>query len=151
MYGSVLHDDEENLFKMLYLGEETATFPNYAVYYATSPHGITWEKPLVGTVKTPKYEQHNVVAADIILPSVIKDKADPDPARRYKMIGWDQKAGAYHTWISPDGLNWTRFSETAIARGGDVITGYYDEREQQYVAFPKIGEKVRGRTGACSG
>ena len=145
IYGNVIHDDDENLFKMWYLGEENEAFPNYAVYYATSSDGVHWEKPLVGTVHAAKYEKHNVVAEGIILPCVIKDKADPDPARRYKLIGWDQKAGQYHTWISPDGLNWTRFSKAPLCRGGDVITGYYDEQRQLYVAFPKIAHPVRGQ------
>jgi hypothetical protein len=146
IYGNVIFDEEEQLFKMWYLGEETDAFPNYAVYYATSKDGIHWEKPLVGTVKTPKYAQHNVVAAGIILPSVMKDNADPDPAKRYRMIGWDQNEHGYHTWISPDGLNWERFSEKPLCRGGDVITGYYDEQREKYVAFPKIGHVVRGHS-----
>jgi len=144
LYGNVLFDGDEKIYKMWYLGEETQAFPHYAVYYATSTDGIHWEKPLVGTVTSPKYEKHNVVAADIILPCVIKDQSDSEAARRYKMIGWDQKEGAYRTWISPDGLNWTQSGKTPLCRGGDVITGYYDENRKMYVAFPKIGERIRG-------
>lgn len=144
IYGNVIRDEEDGIFKMWYLGEETETFPQYAIYYATSKDGVHWEKPLIGTVKTTKYEKHNIIAENILLPSVIKDKADPDPARRYKMIGWDQKAGQYHTWISPDGLTWTRNSQGPLCRGGDVITGYYDEQQGLYAAFPKIGHVVRG-------
>ncbi|MBX7254925.1 MAG: hypothetical protein K1Y02_01095 [Candidatus Hydrogenedentes bacterium] len=144
IYGNVIRDEAEGVFKMWYLGEETKAFPNYAVYYATSKDGVHWEKPPVGTVKTDAYPEHNVIAADIILPSVIKDDADPDPARRYKMIGWDQKRAGYHTWTSPDGLNWTPLSTAPLCRGGDVITGYYDEQRKLYVAFPKIGAVVRG-------
>jgi len=144
IYGNVIFDAEEDLFKMWYLGEETETFPNYAVYYAVSKDGIHWEKPLVGTVATDKYPSHNIVAADIILPCVIKDNKDADPEKRYKMIGWDQKNHGYHTWISPDGLHWNRFSEAPLCRGGDVITGYYDEQRAQYIAFPKINHMVRG-------
>jgi len=144
IYGNVLFDQDEGLFKMWYLGEETDTFPDYALYYATSQDGVHWEKPLVGTVKTEKYEKHNAVAEQVLLASVMKDKEDPDPNRRYKMICWLQRDHAYHTMISPDGLNWTRYSEAPICRGGDVIAGYYDERRKKYVAFPKIGEMVRG-------
>jgi hypothetical protein len=144
IYGNVIYDEEEQIFKMWYLGEEPEAFPNYAAFYATSKDGIHWEKPLVGTVKTEKYAEHNVVGENIILPCVIKDNADPDPAKRYKMIGWEQKLGQYHTFISPDGLNWTRFSKEPLCRGGDVITGYYDEQRELYVAFPKIGYMVRG-------
>lgn len=145
IYGNVIYDEAEKMFKMWYLGEETETFPQYAVYYAVSPDGVHWEKPLVGTVTTPKYEKHNIVAEGIILPSVIKDEAEPDPARRYKMIGWDQKEPGYRTWVSPDGLRWNRFGDAPISRGGDVITGYYDEARKLYVALPKIGYPVRGQ------
>ncbi|NUM53845.1 MAG: hypothetical protein HUU46_09405 [Candidatus Hydrogenedentes bacterium] len=144
IYGNVIRDEDEGIFKMWYLGEENEAFPHYAVYYATSVDGVHWDKPPVGTVQTPKYEKHNVIAGDIILPSVIKDKNDPNPARRYKMIGWDQKRHAYHTWTSPDGLNWSPLSREPLCRSGDVITGYYDEQRKLYVAFPKIGYSVRG-------
>lgn len=144
IYGNVLFDEEEQIFKMWYLGEETKTFPNYALYYATSQDGVHWEKPLVGTVKTDVYREHNVVAEQVLLASVMKDNDDPDPARRYKMICWLQKDHAYHTMISPDGLNWQRFSEEPLCRSGDVITGYYDDQRELYVAFPKIGHMVRG-------
>ncbi len=144
LYGNAIRDEDEHLFKMWYLGEELTAFPNYAVYYATSVDGVHWEKPLADVVNTPKYPHHNVVIADLILPSVIKDNADPDPAKRYKLIGWDQKRAGYHTWISPDGLHWTPFSEKPLCRGGDVITGYYDEQRALYVAFPKINATVRG-------
>lgn len=129
---------------MWYLGEEPEAFPAYAVYYATSKDGVHWEKPLIGTVKTDKYPQHNVVTDGIILPCVIKDINDPDPQRRYKMIGWCQKTHHYGTWTSPDGLNWTKLSPGAICKGADVITGYYDKRLRKYVAFPKIAHPVRG-------
>jgi len=144
IYGNVIYDEDEKIFKMWYLGEENEAFPAYAVYYATSTDGIHWDKPLIGTVETAKYAKHNVVADGIILPSVIKDPADADPARRYKMIGWNQKTHRYATWVSPDGLNWTPLSKEAICRGGDVITGYYDEGRKLYVALPKIGSQVRG-------
>ncbi len=144
LYGNVIRDAEEDCFKMWYLGEETSAFPHYAVYYAVSKDGVHWEKPLVGTVACARYEKHNVVAEQVILPSVIKDLSDPDPARRYKMICWLQKDSGYYTMISPDGLNWTRLSEKPISPGGDVITGYYDEQRAQYVAFPKIGHVFRG-------
>jgi len=144
IYGNVIYDEEEQIFKMWYLGEETETFPNYALYYATSQDGVHWDKPLIGTVQTDTYPEHNAVAGQVLLASVMKDTKDPDPNRRYKMICWLQKDHGYHTMISPDGLNWERFSEEPLCRSGDVITGYYDEQRDLYVAFPKIGHMVRG-------
>ncbi len=144
LYGNVIYDEQEKIYKMWYLGEETETFPAYAAYYATSKDGIQWEKPLVGTAKAPKYPKHNVVAPGVILPSVMKDCEDPDPKRRYKMIGWNQNVHQAHTWVSPDGLNWTLNSEKAVWSSADVITGYYDKRLGKYVAFIKINRVVRG-------
>ena len=144
IYGNVIYDEEEKLFKMWYIGEEPDAFPHYATLYATSKDGVHWEKPLIGAVHSDKYEKHNAVAEQVLLASVIKDNVDADPARRYKMICWRQKDHAYHTMVSPDGLNWTRLSQEPISRSGDVITGYYDEQRKLYVAFPKIGHPVRG-------
>ena len=144
IYGNVLYDEEERLFKMWYIGEEPEAFPHYATFYATSKDGIHWEKPLVGTFENDKYPEHNGVAEQVLLASVMKDNNDPDASRRYKMICWLQKDHGYHTMVSPDGLHWTRFSKAPICRSGDVITGYYDERLEKYVALPKIGHHVRG-------
>jgi hypothetical protein len=146
IYGNVLFDEEEGIYKMWYLGEERDAFPHYALHYATSKDGVVWEKPLVGTVVSEKYPEHNVVAEQVLLASVIKDNDDPDPAHRYKMICWLQKDHAYHTMVSPDGLNWTRFSEAPLCRGGDVITGYFDERRGKYIAFPKIAADWMGHS-----
>ena len=144
IYGNVIYDEEEKLFKMWYLGEEPEAFPHYGARYAISQDGIHWDKPRVGTVKSDKYPEHNVVQEEVILPCVTKDERDPDPARRYKMICWLQKQAGYHTLVSPDGLHWTQLSAAPICPGGDVITGYYDERRALWVAFPKIGHTVLG-------
>lgn len=147
LYGTVLFDKEEKLFKMWYNGEAPEYFPDYAAYYATSRDGIAWEKPLVGTIPCRKAAKHNAVANACLLPNVIKDKHDPDPARRYKMACWitniENKFG-YHTLTSPDGLHWKQLSTIPIAPGGDVITCYYDEERQRYAAFLKIMTEVRG-------
>ena len=82
IYGNVIYDQEEQLFKMWYLGEEREAFPSYATYYATSSDGVHWEKPLIGTVKTDKYSEHNVIADQVLLASVIKYMKHPYPARR---------------------------------------------------------------------
>lgn len=146
IYGNVIYDEQEQLFKMWYYAEEPEGFPRLGLYYATSQDGVHWDKPLIGEVKSAKHPRHNVIAEGILLPSVMKDVHDPDPARRYKMIGHNQDAQdhGYHTWVSPDGIHWTRFSESRIAPGADVVTGYYDEQRGCYVAFPKIAHTVRG-------
>lgn len=146
VYGTVMYDEDEQLFKMWYSGDKSECFPNYATFYATSKNGITWEKPPVGTVDCPKHPGHNAVAKDVLLASVIKDKADPNPARRYKMVCWVQRLkpdGGPHTFVSPDGLRWNRLSQQPICRSSDVITAYYDRSRKSYVAIPKLSTKWR--------
>lgn len=150
IYGSVIYDDEEKLFKMWYLADAPGYFEVSApTLYAVSKDGIHWDKPLVGPVKSAKVDKHNCVVGDGHLASVIKDPADPDPNRRYKMIYWSVKRNGYHTMTSPDGIHWTPLSEDPICPGGDVITGYYDRRLGMYVAFAKLGAHVRGHSRRC--
>lgn len=149
LYGNVIWDEQEKIFKMWYLAEGGGHFQfEYNTHYATSTDGIRWEKPLVGTVPAKNGQKTNAVIEAQHLASVMKDMADPDPARRYKLIGWTdaprEKLG-YHTMISPDGLNWKAFSQERICPSSDVITGYYDEQRKLYVAMPKIGTEIRGQ------
>lgn len=148
LYGNVLYDEDERIFKMWYLGVAPGYFQDNSSFtlYATSKDGVAWDKPLVGTVSSPKASKHNVVAL-VDLASVIKDKEDPDPARRYKMICYvdaPKAARGYHTLISPDSLHWQQFSTKPISPGSDVITGYYDEKRRLFVALLKINTEVRG-------
>ena len=149
IYGNALYDPDEKLFKMWYLAEGGGHFRfEYPSLYAVSSDGIAWEKPEVGTLRAVRGEpfKHNGVSG-VHLASVMKDRNETHPARRYKMICFvdrpRQKRG-YHTMVSPDGLNWSHFSREPIAPGSDVITGYYDERRRLYLAFPKIGTRIRG-------
>jgi hypothetical protein len=152
IYGSVLYDEDEKLFKMWYLcepGPKNVYFDHDNVTcYATSKDGVRWDKPLVGTLKAKNGKPHNAVAA-VELAGVIKDQRDHDPARRYKMIAFQVKPYGYCTLVSPDGLNWKPESKTPIAPEGDVITGYWDEGRGLYVAFPKLGHTVAGLTRRC--
>src|SRR5262249_25134551 len=123
-----------------------------STFYATSKDGIVWEKPLVGTVASPKIDKHNAVLYSGLLASVMKDRAEPDPARRYKMIGFIYRPNPVigaATMVSPDGLNWTLISKKIICESADVITGYYDTSRRQYVAFPKQMVQVAGHERRC--
>jgi len=149
IFGSVLYDEQDNLFKMWYLGIHDAENDWFdygaATCYATSEDGIRWDKPLVGTLPSRNGKPHSAVAF-VDLASVIKDVDDPDPARRYKMIAWSKEKRDYRTLVSPDGLHWQIFSREPIAPWSDVITGFRDERRGLYVAFPKEhGVQWRGQ------
>ncbi len=58
---------------------------------------------------------------------------------------WDGKSHSpdspdqgYHTFVSPDGLHWTRHSEKRVCPCADVISGYYDRQRKLWVALAKI-------------
>jgi len=140
--GSALYDAEEALFKLWYLGGAGAV-------YATSKDGIRWDK-------------HDTSWRSFMFVSVMKDAADPDPARRYKIIAWCKSAPGvrnpaykqpmqhgYNVCVSPDGRQVTLMSRKLICAGGDVISAYYDRRLARYVAFPKIMTPLRGFNQRC--
>ena len=99
----------------------TIAFGSFAAGTEAAIAAAAAGKPVAGKIAPGS---HNAVAAGAGEPNVFKDDHDPDPARRYKMIAfvWDGHAYAlgnpnhgYHSFVSPDGLNWTRHSKKAIA------------------------------------
>lgn len=144
--GSVLFDEQEHLFKCWYLCPDRAVKGESRVCYAFSRDGLHWEKPPVGTIEVPGITGHNAVADGLSNASVIKDADDPDPARRYKMIGHskfpDGTAGGC-LLVSPDGLHWTRAQAAPIFPSGDVLTATHDRDRGLYVAFAKIIGRFR--------
>lgn len=140
--GSAIFDEEERIFKMWYLSGNGTT-------YATSQDGLTWEK-------------QDVLWRGYMFANVWKDRADPDPARRYKIIAWSPNAPGvlntgyeppirtgYNTSVSADGKVVAPAHAQPICPKGDVIGGYYDRRLRLHVAFPKIGTDVNGFKRRC--
>ena len=104
-YGTVLHDGAN--FRMWYYAchwgknpdwpprmmqqvADSAYGPLYQgpLCYAESDDGITWRKPELGQVLFKGSRKNNALALPHAVVSgaiVIKDDAEPDPARRYKM------------------------------------------------------------------
>ncbi len=78
IYGNVIYDEEEKVFKMWYLGEGGDHFSfEYPTLYAVSADGIEWEKPEVGTLRAVKGDpfKHNAVG-QLHLAGVMKDRGD---------------------------------------------------------------------------
>jgi hypothetical protein len=111
--------------------------------YATSPDGLAWTKPALGIHPFEGSAANNIVF-DLHSPSVLLDSRDPDPSRRYKMLGYFH--GAYHSATSPDGLHWTRDPrEKGIIAAADTITLAQDPRTGHYLAYHKRPDP-KGRT-----
>lgn len=154
-FGSTaIYDHEERIFKLWYCTGETADYfeeqtgaNRPVICYATSRDGIVWEKLPVGTLHAKNKQPHNAVLT-FHLPTVFKDTADPDAARRYKMIAFDVDRG-YLLLLSPNGLTWTEQSGKAflpISYVDDVVSGFRDQRTGEFVALPKQMTPVFGRS-----
>lgn len=146
LYGSVLYDPGERLFKMWYDGSASDYFDHEVTFYATSRDGVTWDKSPRGTLRAKNGKPHHEVA-DGLVASVMRDSRDPDPARRYKMVCYQYDRG-YHSLISPDGLRWQPLSRepiVPISYVDDVITACYSGFHQRFVVFPKNPIPVMGR------
>jgi hypothetical protein len=146
-YGTVLHDADK--FRMWYYAchrgknpdwpprkmQQVARMPGWLIgvqegyeifqgplCYAESDDGITWNKPALGQVMFKGSRDNNALELPHTIVSgaaVIRDEADPDPNRRYKMVYQyfpDQTEPTIEEYgklpsiacaVSPDGLEWT--------------------------------------------
>jgi hypothetical protein len=158
MYGTVFEDGGK--LRMWYIAQpqpETKykrdTFaPHRPIAYAESTDGIHWDRPNLGLVEFRGSKQNNLVsiepadhpfavANDFV--SVLKDEADPDPARRYKMVYIVYLPKAKHstaaTAISPDGLHWTLASTDEFTKGHFENTSLIRFAGLYYVSGQNLG------------
>jgi hypothetical protein len=112
-YGEVLRD--EGRFRMWYSGWSVAERDKppresrHYVGYAESRDGIRWTKPQLGQVEYRGSKANNILDLDYQgrgghSPMLVKDPAEADPARRYKMIVYQPRGNTLQ--VSPDGLRW---------------------------------------------
>ncbi|MDP6546644.1 MAG: hypothetical protein QGH60_21940 [Phycisphaerae bacterium] len=74
--------------------------------YATSTDGIRWERPDLGLVRFNGSGKNNIML-DFHGASVILDREEPDPQKRYKAIGFIRRHHAIRMCYSPDGVRWS--------------------------------------------
>ncbi len=157
IYGTVLFDENKREFRMWYNRDES-------VLFASSNDGINWQKPIVNAK-----ENNNILNLKMHSPSIIYDKLEKDPKKRYKAIGSrrafdkgeisrlkekfyfsdfykDRLNRLYIAAYSEDGLNWTHYDEPALL-SCDTITLAQDQETGEYLAFHKReGDfRVKGR------
>jgi hypothetical protein len=112
--------------------------------YAHSEDGLTWRKPSLGRFTIRGSADNNIVLADsgffLGCTAIIEDPDDADPARRYKLLMYDNdgagRDGA-RTAVSPDGIDWTFIGEFPVLPTQDTPALWHDRRNGQYVAFLK--------------
>lgn len=114
---------------------------------AVSKDGLTWSKPLLGEFKWEQ-KPSNLVARDVHGAGIMKDPAERDPARRYKMLC---RGGTMSVRFSADGVRWGEFVACPeIAAAGDTHNNaLWSPELERYVAFTRLWQgpiRVVGRT-----
>ncbi|MGH2530894.1 MAG: hypothetical protein ACRDJW_01185 [Thermomicrobiales bacterium] len=171
--GTVLFDEEEQLFRMWYRSSEVAAAEangpigdvpdgGYRSCYAVSQDGLQWEKPNLRMVAYGDVPETNILPPGsggrryIRRPNLVKDYDEPDPDRRYKMVYATEVDGRWllEKAFSPDGIRWRMsvgdpvFFPPPLSPLG-ILFGW-DPRLGQYVHFhrqmtPGIPSDVDGR------
>jgi len=118
-YGSILKEGAK--YRMWYVAfdddtESKVASARWRAAYAESADGVTWTKPDLGLVEHRGSKKNNLLDMDgqawgFVNLKVIRDDADPDPARRYKMTTHvyyrhNTRLGTLLPFVSADGLRW---------------------------------------------
>jgi hypothetical protein len=161
IYGSVYSEPAGGQLTMWYLGHpdadekgRTPAVPGFrngkgdVVLYATSQDGLHWDRPSLGLHSFQGSTANNIVF-DLHSPSVLRDAREPDPARRFKMLG--SLRGAYYAAVSPDGTHWTRYpGEQPVLKSSDNISLTQDPVTGDFLAYHRHSTKSDGRSISLS-
>ena len=154
-YVAILHDEEKGLYRMWYqiLGRTEEGVNRSHCLYAQSSDGVRWEKPELGLVEFQGSKANNILFLD---PNerprgtpvywVVKDYADPDPGRRFKMMlnRWDFRGRGVGIGWSPDGIHWEFTSYVNRLGGFDTHNLFFwDDRIGLYTGYFRT--HVRGK------
>jgi hypothetical protein len=118
-YGSIIKEGSK--YRMWYVAfdddpNNKVASSRWRAAYAESVDGVTWTKPHLGLVEFGGSTKNNLLemgggAWGFVNLKVIKDEADPDPSRRYKMTAHvyyrhTRRLGTLLPFVSADGLRW---------------------------------------------
>ena len=115
LYGTVLQDPEDNLFKMWYLTgpyvdgmiqvRQRRALGNITLLaYATSTDGVHWHKPILDQLDIDGSRQNNLIdigRTNCEGMAVLYDPQDPNTDRRYKGFYWEH--GGLDTFVEYEG------------------------------------------------
>ena len=153
-YGEVLYD--EGKFRMWYSGWSaagaqqvmTGTTTSHHVGYAESDDGVHWVKPELGQLEYNGSTANNIVdlgddGGHAYMPMVVKDKTDPDPGRRYKIIA--ERLGKDTLHYSADGYQWSGGVRVDQRGWSDRRSLFYDTLETNPARRWKVYSHCGGR------
>lgn len=128
--GGVWYDEIEEIFKMWYSAGGLKTL-GLITCYATSEDGIHWVKPELDIV--PGTNIVDTLEHDCV--SVLLDKFETDPQKRYKMfsVAFNSRFSvSMYLKYSADGIHWG----PTVASSGELYdrcAAYFDPFRQEYV------------------
>jgi eukaryotic-like serine/threonine-protein kinase len=142
VYGTVLYDPQDKLFKMWYCGGTDTPdavrrrdgSPRH-VGYAYSEDGVHWQRPILGLIEFAGSRENNLIHLDAQAPSVFLQSHETDPKRRFLMLteaGLDTARNK--VLYSPDGLHWVKSEKEPIVsringRTHEPFSILYDPKE----------------------
>ena len=141
LYGTVMPDESGSGFRMWYhtLRPNDTNNDGSLELYATSADGVHWTKPILnlrswhGSTSNNMYFTRPTPGG---MTSVMHTPWDPDPAKRYKFMNFDQ--GGYFAAWSPDGIHVIDAPLNPVFTGGsDVGQFCWDPHTQQYLGYVK--------------
>jgi hypothetical protein len=101
----ILYDPDEKLFKCWYSGKDLTMRRWWASGYAVSEDGVHWVKPRLGLHEYNGNANNNIFTMDAF-GVVIRDAAEPDPSKRYKMYRTGDVKPRRAIYYSADGMTW---------------------------------------------
>ena len=146
----IWYDEQTGMFRMWYLAgadllhRDTARQTFYTCY-AESQDGLRWEKKILDVVPgTNITEPSNRDAATVWL-----DRAETDPAKRWKMFNIERRASDERWQIilkySADGIHWSK----GAAQSGDVgdrTTAFYNPFTKKWAISLRASTPVSSRS-----
>jgi len=123
-YGSIIK--EEGKYRMWYVAfdddtENKVASSRWRAAYAESADGLNWTKPKLGLVEYKGSKENNLLQMGggpwgFVNLKVLKDEADPDSSRRYKMTSHvyfrgQRRLGTLLPFVSADGYTWKPVKE----------------------------------------
>jgi hypothetical protein len=154
VYGSVYYDQASRQFRMWYMSCPRAgqrdprltRSTRQLMLYATSTDGVRWIKPNLGLYEYGGSKDNNIVLG-LDSPSVLVDVQEPDPTKRYKLIGrGGVKGRGTGGWaaFSADGIHWKDNPVNPVFKTGDTLTLTRDPHAGEYLCFHKANVEIRG-------
>ncbi len=147
--GTVIHDEEEGCFKMWYNAQPSRDKPEAGknLGYATSTDGAHWEKPELGLVEFGGSTANNILLRGVEWTHcVLKDAAEADSDRRYKLLWWPPGGDGIHAAFSGDGVRWTPWEDNPVIprrATGDTFSFMRDPASGEYWLYHKTRTPAR--------